>query len=395
MCKGNERRGLTTITTLFGLSLFAISANILAATAKLMGEEFGQSEALFVKWTMPVQFVGFVTLCFLGGLASDRFGKRVTMLLTCVTMAVGSVIWVLAPNIWVLYLGALVVGMGGGVVETVGSAGLTDLHPTKSKLFMNLSQVFYCIGAISVGAFAGMLIARGVPWRAFYIVLAIVAVALGCAFAFSHFPKKESEVRGSDGPSGLSLILKLLPSVWLPSLAVFMYVYAETALYAFGPNYMKQLGASDQISTMSIAVFWSAVVIGRIACSFLPQKQTYEFVICGMFLVAGIAACCQTLATGWISGMVLLAVIGLACAGTWPLMISMVATRNFEYSGTASGIAIGVGALGCIISPLTLGNVFDQGHPGTAFLLLGASFIMGSVCIMGTYFQYRSKQSKG
>ena len=393
MEKENERRILTTVTTLLGLTLFAMSANVLAATARLMGEEFGQSEAVFVKWTMPVQFTGFVALCFLGGLASDRFGKRITMLLTCVTMALGSIIWIIAPNLSVLYVGALVVGMAGGVIETVGSAGLTDLHPTRSKLFMNLSQIFYCLGAISVGALVGILIAQGVPWRVFYMALVIISVLLAVAYSFARFPKKKSEMRNADGPSSLKLILQLLPDVWLPSLAVFMYVYGETALYAFGPNYMKQLGASEQVSTMSIAVFWTAVVIGRMACSLLPQKQTYEYVIGGLFLVSCLAACCQILATGWMSAMVLIALNGLACSGTWPLMVSMVATRNFEYSGTASGIAIGVGALGCIMSPLTLGNVFDQGHTDSAFLLLGTSFFLGFVCIAGTFVQYRRKMA--
>ncbi len=391
MCKGNGKRLLTTVTTLLGLTLFAISANVLSATAKNVGGEFGQSEALFVKWTMPVQFLGFVALCFLGGMASDRFGKRITLLMSCVIMSVGSIVWVLAPNIWVLYVGALVVGMSGGVMETVACAGLTDLHPTKNKLFMNLSQVFYCIGAISVGALVGMLLERGVAWRTFYVVMALFGVALAVCFALSRFPKKDSEVQAKTGPGGMAVVAKLFPKVWLPALAVFLYVFGETALYAFGPNYLKQLGASDEVSTTSIAVFWFFVVIGRIACSFLPQKQTYEFVIAGMFLLSCVAACCQTLATGWIGGMSLIALNGLGCSGTWPLLISMVATRNFEYSGTATGIVIGIGALACIFSPLTLGSMFDQGHTTGAFLLLGTSFLLGAFCTIGTYFQYRRK----
>jgi len=389
MCQGNGKRLLTTVTTLLGLTLFSISANVLSATAKNVGGEFGQSEALFVKWTMPVQFLGFVALCFLGGMASDRFGKRITLFLSCILMSVGSIVWVLAPNLRVLYVGALLVGMSGGVMETVCCAGLTDLHPTKNKLFMNLSQVFYCLGAISVGALVGMLLERNVAWRTFYVVMALFGMLLAVCFALSRFPKKDSEALTKTGEDGMNMAAKLFPKVWLPAVAVFLYVYGETALYAFGPYYLKQLGASDEVSTTSIAVFWFFVVIGRIVCSFLPQKQTYEFVIAGMFLLSCCAACCQTLVSGWIGGMSLIALNGLGCSGIWPLLVSMVATRNFEYSGTATGIVIGIGALACIFSPLTLGSMFDQGHTTAAFLLLGTSFLLGALCTIGTYFQYR------
>lgn len=385
----NMRRILATIASLLGLTLFASSANVLSAVAPQMGAEFNVSEAIFVKWTMPVQFIGFVLLCFLGGIASDKFGKKITMMCACVAMAFGCLIWISAPNMVVLYAGAIIVGMGGGVMETVGCAGLTDLHPTKSKLFTNLSQVFYCIGAISVGMLAGWLISKGVAWRQFYIALIVFSLILVAAFAFTDFPKKDSEGKSEGGKDDNGTVRKLFPKVWLIALAVFLYVFAETAMYAFGPVFMKQLGANEQISTMSIAIFWSAVVIGRICCSFLPQKQNYEPIICSLFLLAAISSIGQCFARSATAGIIIMAIIGLACSGTWPLMISMAAIRHFEYSGTVTGICVGIGALGCIFSPLTLGSIFDKGHQKLAFILLGSGFFLGFICILITYFMYK------
>lgn len=386
-----ERKFLSTFTSLFCITLFAMTANMLSALAYKIGPDFGMSEAKFVKWTFSIQFTGFVAMCFLGGSASDRFGKRACLFVCSLLVALGCLIWITAPTLWVLYIGAIIVGMGGGMLESVGCAVLNDLHPTRSKLFMNLSQIFYCLGAIGVGFAVGFLSKRGVGWRWFYGSMGALAVLVAVGFAYSRFPVKESET-SADTSTAWERVLELIPNIWLPTLAIFLYVFGETAVYAFAPTYLKQLGAGDQVATLSIAVFWGAVVIGRIGCSFLPQNQTYEPVIGTLFLLSAIAAFCQNLVTGWGSGLVLLALLGLALSGTWPLIVSMITIRNMKYSGTAAGIAVGCGALGCVFSPLTLGTIFDKGYPKLAFTLLGGCFVLGLVCIILTWLRERRLQ---
>ena len=98
--KTNERRGLTTCTSLMSLVAFAITANLLAAVGKQMGEQFGMREAVFVQWAYPVQFFSFSLMCFLGGVASDRIGKRRSLLWACVLISIGCLVMLLAPKFW-------------------------------------------------------------------------------------------------------------------------------------------------------------------------------------------------------------------------------------------------------------------------------------------------------
>ncbi|MBR4372130.1 MAG: MFS transporter [Victivallales bacterium] len=393
MNNGNERRGLTTCTSLMSLVAFAITANLLAAVGKQMGEQFGMREAVFVQWAYPVQFFSFSVMCFLGGVTSDRIGKRKSLLAACVLISIGCLVMLLAPKFWVVCIAALIVGMGGGGIESISSAGLTDLHPTKSKLFMNLAQIFYCIGANSASVAAGILIGCGISWRWLYFGTCLLGAALVVCFVFSKFPYKASE-SATDTNGGVQRVAELLPNIWLPSLGLFLYVFAETSIYAFGPNYLKQLGATDKISTLSIAAFWTAVAIGRLLCSFLPQKQTYETAICGMMTTAGILLIGQVFAQNWQSAIVLMTLTGLACAGAWPMVVSMVTVRNIKYSGTASGFTIGCGAVGCILSPMVLGKIFDTGRTHLAYTLLGICFLLSSLCIALTYFQHKRRMAR-
>ena len=105
---------------------------------------------------------------------------------------------------------------------------------------MNLAQIFYCIGANSASVAAGILIGRGISWRWLYFGTCILGAALVLCFAFSKFPYKASE-SAADTNGGVRRVLELLPNIWLPSLGLFLYVFAETSIYAFGPNYLKQL----------------------------------------------------------------------------------------------------------------------------------------------------------
>ena len=367
-----------TYAVLISMFIFACSSNIMFACLRQASQTFGVS---FEDLTpiISVQFSGFFLTCLLGGIASDRFGKKRVMLIGCLLTMLGALGWTAAPGIQAAYVGAFVLGMGGGILETIGAAILTDLHPERSKFFMNLSQAAYCLGAIGSPALMAVLLPLGLSWRWFFFGNAVIAVVLGAMYLGVTLAKSSE---GSRQHGNLRCVLRLLPSVAVPCICIFCYVFAEMATAGFLGERLAQLRAPESMTIFSLSMFWSAMIIGRILCAFLPQKQAYEYVIGALLLLAGLSCVAQSLVETWQASMALFTLTGLAFAGTWPMIVSMASYRNLEDSGTAAGITISVGSLGCIANPFVIAPIFKAGRYDHAFMLLGGILLFGAAMMM-------------
>jgi len=89
----------------------------------------------------------------------------------------------------------------------------------------------------------------------------------------------------------------------------------------------------------------------------------------------------QYWASGWVVSLVLFALTGLACAGTWPLIIGMTASRFPGYSGTVLGITIAVGAMGCAMAPTVMNALFDHITASAVFPAVSLSLVVSLVLI--------------
>lgn len=377
---------LATNAVLAAMVLFACTSNVVFASLMRVSETFGVSPERFAA-VASVQFSGFFLACLMGGVLSDRLGKKTVLLVGCALTALGGAGWALAPSIPVIYLGAVVLGMGGGILEATGSAILTDLHPNHSKFAMNISQAAYCVGAIGTPVVMGWLLPLGVSWRWFFAATGLSALLLGlvsCAFTLP--PSSQ----GSEQHGNWSRTRNVLPSVAIPSLCIFLYVFCEMGIATFLNIYLRNtLQAPENMAIYGLGAFWTAVIIGRVICAFIPQRQAYELVIAPLLFCASLCVLAQIFISSWQISFALFFVLGLAFAGTWPLIVSMAASRNLANSGTAAGITIAFGSLGCILNPLVLGPLLDCGQARQVFILLGFFLFLASYLMLLSLLQQR------
>lgn len=396
MSYSKRSRTVATVIILFMMVLFAVTSNVVFASLGRISLDFQVSSELFSA-AVAIQFAGFFVTSLLVGTLSDRFGKRVTIASACIVASVGAVGWMispwLAPGVRCLLgtlgmdatpeavalisvsLGAIALGAGGGVLESVGAAILTDLHPDKGKFYMNMSQVAYCIGAIMPTVVMAKLFPLGVSWKWFFAGTALLALILAFSCRFIRLPQNS---QGRRGHGNWRSVLRVYPSVALPSISCFCYVFPEMATATFLGIYLnKYLHAPESMSLYCLPMFWSAVIVGRLGCAFLPQRQRYEYVIAMLFLAAAVFCGCQPLVSSWKVSMALFVLTGLAFAGTWPLIVSLASSRNLEDSGTAAGITISTGSLGCIFNPVIIGPLLHCNNIRGAFFLLAGLLFLG------------------
>jgi MFS family permease len=368
-------------TALLSLVLFAVSANIVFASLVRMSATFGVS-AQVMATVSSVQFTGFFAASLIGGMLADAIGKKRVLQGGCLLVTLGAAVWSVAPSAAVAFAGGLVMGMGGGVLEAMSSALLTDLYPTRRKLVINLSQVAYCAGAVSGPALMGRLLPMGVSWRWFFGATAVCAAFLVVLYELSSVPRPVRQTASAEPVTSRGRS-SLLLALTLPCSVIFLYVFAEMGTATFMTVYLHEvLAAPERWAIYSLSIFWAMMIIGRLLCALLPEHHGHERAIAFLMVAAAVAAVLQLRVSTWQSSILLFGLSGLTFAGTWPLIVSMVATRHASRSGTAVGVTVAFGSAGCIVAPAVISPLFAKGYAGAMFAVAACALAVGAGLVL-------------
>jgi MFS family permease len=383
----NHSRRLPAFAALLGLFVFAVSANALPAALLRAAGEFDIGIGAMAQ-VSAVQFAGFFLAAIAGGVLADRLGKKHVLQGACALLLAGSIIVSLAPGLGQAFVGAGLMGIGGGTLESLSTTLLSDLFPDRRKFFLNFSQVVFCAGAVTGPFLMGLLLPLGVSWRFFFGSIGAQSVILFALFSLSHIPRPTHDERIRFEILG-EIVRR--PALLMSCAALFGYVLMESAVVIYVNAYLQtEHQAPERWAIYGLSLFWFSMGLGRILCALIPERVAYRPIIAGLLLLTALALLLQYWASGWVVSLVLFALAGLACAGTWPLIIGMTASRHAGYSGTVLGITIAVGALGCAAAPTVMNALFEHVPAIAVYPAVSSSLLVSVVLILLLDFRRRS-----
>ena len=157
-----------------------------------VSREYGQNAA-GMGGLVAAQHVAAVVLPVVLGALADRIGKKPVLCIFAAVFAVGCFLAGLSKNLGVYVIGAVCVGAGYSVCESVSSAVLSELDAEKGARYINLSQALLSLGAvISPFLVQWLQKSRHASWRLPFLICAAAYTLLALLLLLTVFPKRQT-----------------------------------------------------------------------------------------------------------------------------------------------------------------------------------------------------------
>lgn len=314
--------------------------------------------------------VGFLIGVPLSSLLIGRFTEknRLSMAASFIAIAQFGILF-LPPIGWVFFL-TLLNSVGVAMLETVVATLMMEVFVGRRAVVMSYLEVSFGVGALLMPLVASLFISQGF-WRFSFLVTGCVAVISVIVWRTISYSKdnidlsKPLDANGSP-PQLLSGRRKwLILSLFI--FMIFMYTGIEGSLNNFLPSiFITFLETAPYFASISIGIFWAAMVIGRVATGWIIRKVTYGFYLLCSIAGTLIGLICFILFGNVAASYALVIILGLTMSGIYS--ITMV-YANHTFPGLArlvTSLITGFAGLGGAVFPALIGATMDRAGVATA-----------------------------
>jgi fucose permease len=333
-------------------------------------------------------YLTYVITTFSSGFLCDHFGKKPIIVLSQLFLGIGFFCISTAHSFLFIELGMLIMGLGGGFCEAPMTGFISQVFNGREGFALNMSQIFFGIGAASGPFLTGYLLGIGFSWRYLYLIPGIVSIGL---FFLIYFEKKlfQKEKKGITSGSILILYQRWKAFLAVSCLAMLLYVGSEIASSSWMSTYIvKGLKGNLYLGGVTMAGYWGMITIGRIVFAYLSQRNHYG-VLLRISSIISLVFLFLLLMTNSIPLVILSFMgIGFGFSGIWPLVVAVVAKNIEEMQATAIGVVVALGGTGALLFPWLFGIFSD--YMGLRFI-----FIMVVVLVVAMFLVFQSRFFKG
>jgi FHS family glucose/mannose:H+ symporter-like MFS transporter len=323
-------------------------------------------------------FTGALAAQVLGGPTSDRFGRRIVLVVAWTLYGVGTVGVAWSTRLWLTLASAVILGLGYGGSTLAANVLASELSPRWRASTVNLVNVFYAAGAMAGLLVAGLFLDRGRS--------AVLALWVGAALVLVLTPLCARAIPGGVVPPHAAPDETTLAggTRFVVSCGVFLllYVGSENAAGAWAGVYLQRSTSIDPAgAATATAVFWLALCAGRMLAALAGRHLSADRLLVvsltgsllgALVLVAGHGSAWATIAA--------LATLGVAFGPIYPTVVAIV-TGRFPRAAAGATSRMGVlASLGGLTFPWLHGLVLTHGTTmGSALVTLATLAVMCGV----------------
>ena len=322
-----------------------------------MAGGFNISDDVF-GYIFTLQYICFALASLSGGYVQHQFGfPNHTLvvvgvfgmaLLLIIGSGLSSFGWVL---VWIIPL-----GFAGGLTEIFSSIMVTEFEDGDSSKLINLSQVFYCAGAILAPQLVAILMDLRISWRIAFLLFGTFVIVIGCFFGLinRHVSTPVHPISPSilDVPQdGSNISLHRDTIFYCMAILLFLYVVIEISSASWIAAYFeKRFILPVSAAARRLSLFWTGLIIGRTFMVILPARFTLWPGLIGGTLGMIIGNTLLSLSSSPGAATVAVFIYGIAAGPVWPVAVML--SQRLRHSNRFTSGVIGAGGLGAAIGPL-------------------------------------------
>src|SRR5436309_934604 len=355
---------LVSILALFTAGLAAsLRANIAGDLQRVFLDPIDKAHsAEMLGAILGVAFLGFAFTIAIGSPLLDMIGMGLLLPLSGVCFIIGTLIIVFAGSISsgagvkdVLYAGAIVTGIGWGLVETVINPLAATLYPDDKTAKLNTLHAWWPGGLIAGGLLGYGLGLAEIGWQVKLGLVMIPAAAVVVLCIGLKFPPTE---RAAAGISMGRMFKELLNPMFIV-LFLSMFLTAASEL-APGQWVDFALTRTVQMRGILLLVYVSAIMfVARHFAGPLVHKLSSIGLLWCSCLLASLGLLALSSANSPITGLLAATVWGAGVCFMWPTMLAT-ASERFPHGGALLMGLMGTAGTASIYFVLPqMGGIFD------------------------------------
>ncbi|HHT27108.1 MAG TPA: MFS transporter [Firmicutes bacterium] len=307
----------------------------------------------------PARAVGALLGAMVGGIVSDRAGRRTLLTGSAALLCLGLTSSAIGQS-WPLFLGGFFIsGLAQGALAAGINAVAAENAGANSAKVLNRLHGIYSIGAALSPIGVGWLLSTGASWQVVLLVLAGIWLIFTCGASVSHYAKKNTAHQAKRG--SLTTLFKH-PVFLLAGIIAFTYNGLAWSLIGWVNTYLQQeAGLPQVLATGMLTLFYIALAVGRFACASLTTRFGNTRVLLACALGAALAYP-LVLAKPWpILAAVGVLFSGLTLSGLYPIALAVATRFGAGHTGAVVGAMSNAMTLGTMLPPWWTGILAEFG----------------------------------
>jgi MFS transporter, FHS family, glucose/mannose:H+ symporter len=325
-------------------------------------------------------FFGVFAATVVVGPLIDRIGNKTILVVSSALVAAALGGFIAADSFGAAGLSAVLLGLGGGGLNTATNVLVSDLYEESRGPRLNVLGVFFGIGALFVPLSAAGLSQR-IGTTPLLAAGALLAVACLLAYATLRFPP----AREAEGFSFAEVAQVMrYPGVLLFASLLFFQSGNEASIGGWTSTYVGHMGWDAATATWVLAGYWAALMVGRLLSARLLAVISKPRLVLSSGIGSALGAVLLLLADSLPAMTAGVLLLGFSFASVYPTTLGMVGDRYRRFTGTVFGVLFSIALMGGMLFPWLIGQVSQAlgVRSGMVVPLVGAALICTIVSII-------------
>ena len=337
---------------------------------------FFETSASMTQLTLTTAMIGLAVGQLLLGPLSDKFGRKIPLIISLVIYIISTVLIVYAPNIESMIVLRVIQGLSSAGSVVISRAVATDLYRGREMTrFFGILMTINGIAPI-ISPILGSLLLEYISWKGVFVFLALIGViVLLFCFRLKESLSIENRLQGSIFATFSTFGVIIKNRLFMSYVGIESFLLGAMFAYIAASPFILQsfYGLSAFIFSLCFGANGAALVIGANIGGKLPNRQALAIGVLAFVVAALYTIAVLIIQPHWLFVEIGFFAMLLLMGITFPAISTLAMESERQYAGSASAL-LGFAPffLGGIVSPLVgIGNIFYS----TALVILACGVL--------------------